>query len=634
MVKLKPAQDAYQAYKEWEKTPTGKIIKQLQNPKKAQQGLMPIGNSPFYMTPSSPASPTDCNRYPDSPFCGGNPLSNKIIDLSVDLIVDNCNIGMQINPTLGFIKLPPTQIVYRSPGCRQNNNTRKERTAPNQPETEYIGTNCELAPQLIMIVPVEYVTMSAEIIGKRDCGLASFSTGQTVEISNIEYPYKGNVKVRDRFGGQWTPVIRWTAKTTAYQAINGGDKNPITNRCEPNPTNGSGTITQDFYFSPEAHQYPGYEWQYCHASIIINYTPIGGTTPVQHVICAEKRGIIMTASYFINTYRKQLPQSSTSTSNTYYSTGSSSTKWKHYFFCPNPNTNNPPIPYLPMSCCPPPNDDLLKAILKKLEGLEDTIGIKQYPAKLPKRLVYPKGNGQEECKTLTDLLAYQVKQIDKAVGYFPQKIKVADTNPTQKGNQSVELEIHSIADFLRELLQVILDVEGDGDATNNMLVRCLYELGFIHQGVVQGDAMLDAICEALDFKQKWKTVKVPFAFDPYAGQKGKVGQGFDKQKNAAQIDKNTEQATEDLIPYLLQNTEVSVRILENTDKKSLNDILQEIKKYASTAAAAVSEPASGDRLEKLVEAAQVIIQLQNAIDRKNARQAMAGGDLRTRKENK
>ncbi len=301
--------------------------------------------------------------------------------------------------------------------------------------------------------------------------------------------------------------------------------------------------------------------------------------------------------------------------------------------CPCQNYPLPPKEICCMpQCCPPPDDALLKVLLKKVNKLSEAIGVEKLPAKMPKRIIYPNGKGEEELKNLVELLGYQVKQVDRAVGLLPQKIKVADTNPGLAGNQSVEVEIHSFADFAKEILQLLLDTEGDVDTTNNMLVRVLYELGFIHQGVVQIDAMADAIVEYLDFKQKWKKISVPFAFDPHAGTKGKVGQGFSKQENTSGKGAQTEEDVEKMLPALLQNTEVDIRILVNDEKKSLNDLLQDIKRDTAIAAAGVSERADAGKLDKIVAAAQLLLQLEGAIDRKNIRQALTSGNLRTAKK--
>ncbi|MCC5620708.1 hypothetical protein [Nostoc sp. CHAB 5715] len=86
-------------------------------PEEPQESLVPIGGD-FYATPDTPADPTDCDRYPDSPWCGGNPIDlENPVSLNIDIVQDDCNFGVQLSGTFAFIKLPPFQIVYRNPDC-------------------------------------------------------------------------------------------------------------------------------------------------------------------------------------------------------------------------------------------------------------------------------------------------------------------------------------------------------------------------------------------------------------------------------------------------------------------------------------------------------------------------------------
>ncbi len=84
-------------------------------------GLTPIGDSGWYVTPDEPADPRDCDRYPDSPWCGGNPIDIETpIGIGVDLGVNECGFHATANPTLGYVKLPPVSIAYIREKCRYN----------------------------------------------------------------------------------------------------------------------------------------------------------------------------------------------------------------------------------------------------------------------------------------------------------------------------------------------------------------------------------------------------------------------------------------------------------------------------------------------------------------------------------
>lgn len=298
-----------------------------------------------------------------------------------------------------------------------------------------------------------------------------------------------------------------------------------------------------------------------------------------------------------------------------------------------PDKNPPPIKKrkpkkceCDVSCCSTDKDN---AALLRLQRIEKFLGIPDMPAQLPNRLIYPNGKGNYAANTLPQILEFLIRQIDKSVGFLPQKIKIKDTNAAMEGDQGVELEIHSFADFATQILQLVIDTEGDQDVSNNMLVRCLYELGFIHQGLIQTGAMVDGIVEHMDFKHKWVEKRFPFAFNPYAQDSIMTKRGFGKPDEKAPVIPNEESTLEAMMPALLKECELKIKVLVNDEKTSLNDQIIDIKRDTAASVAAVTEVADGKRLEQLVAASQILLQLQGAIDRKNIRQALIAGKLQT-----
>ncbi len=75
-----------------------------------------IPGTNFYKTPDV-IDPTDCENYPNSPYCGKNPFSLKPFDAGVKMVLDYCNIGIQVDTVFGFVKLPTRQYVYRFSDC-------------------------------------------------------------------------------------------------------------------------------------------------------------------------------------------------------------------------------------------------------------------------------------------------------------------------------------------------------------------------------------------------------------------------------------------------------------------------------------------------------------------------------------
>lgn len=657
-------------------------IQKIIEPEQPHSDLVPVGLG-IHVNPDKPVDPWDCERWDGSPFCGDNPWGGFAPNLDVTPVIDECNIGIQVQPQGFGVYFPEFQVVYRRPECRGS--------APEEPiEKQESEKKTDFSKY--SFAPTDTICACISISGYTEEQIEVYSDIGSTDPFRIK-PGETSIH-RTKKTATGTPEFFLT-KTGGYDLVN--------NLASINASYSIEHFHNDVYhrrfFSNNPNTVPAKEYSFSGTSThVFRYDSstrnafflgarftrilsVGKSFPLVYLDGATtfvSAGNIVFLFGEFSSLKIALDTETyytyTDTPNYYGTTLLSRTIDKSITQCkilgvakvpPSPPPRNPPPPPKPpkkkccMSCCTPkenPNNDrLLRLILQKVTKLEKVtgdpispvktvfdgfdriikfLGIKEMPARFPKRLIYPNGKGQVELTNLLEILGYQVKQLDRAVGNLPRKIKVTDTNPAQAGNQSIEIEVHSLADMGAETLKYLIDTEGDGDATNNMLVRALYELGFIHQGVVQSSAMLDALVEWADFKQKYKKVKVPFAFDPYAGQKGKVGQGFDKQKNNAGKGATTEEEVEDLLPKLLQNTDVEIRILVNGEPKSVNDLLMDIKRDTAAAAAGVSEKASPERLEQLVAASQLVLKLQSAITRNNGRTALTAGYLKTKPKKK
>ncbi|MBD2130700.1 hypothetical protein NDI39_10005 [Microcoleus sp. ZQ-A2] len=103
-------------------------------------GLVPIGDTGLYGTPDTPASPFDCDRYPRSPYCGGNPIEPKLIglDLETTVQVNPCGVTRSItaNPTLLGISLPPASLAHIPENCREEYERQGQQTPPPPPKSD------------------------------------------------------------------------------------------------------------------------------------------------------------------------------------------------------------------------------------------------------------------------------------------------------------------------------------------------------------------------------------------------------------------------------------------------------------------------------------------------------------------
>lgn len=79
--------------------------------------LEPLGDTGLFISPNEAVEPTDCERYPNSPWCGGTGTGDDLIGLDPEITTNGCETCITITPSLFFIGLPPLQVCYRSPTC-------------------------------------------------------------------------------------------------------------------------------------------------------------------------------------------------------------------------------------------------------------------------------------------------------------------------------------------------------------------------------------------------------------------------------------------------------------------------------------------------------------------------------------
>lgn len=227
-------------------------------------GQVPLGDSGIYTSPNlqhgQPVSPFNCEEYPDSPYCGGNPWSKVPVGLKPEWGLNECGVWVELNPILGFTKLPPVSVGWRRPGkCR-------EEPKPPQP-----------AP------PPEDESRAVSPL-KLPKGIDPNVNVLVVLINNYLYQYDGTWGNRDSFGPTPPSYTIFTATTnlinTTYPAI---DKryfsyfpSPVTGQSTQVLTIGGAEIETN-----TAGRSQG--WQYDHST----YPP----TPVTYTNSSSTSGI-------------------------------------------------------------------------------------------------------------------------------------------------------------------------------------------------------------------------------------------------------------------------------------------------------------------------------------------------------
>ena len=115
--------------------------------KEPPEAQIPVGDSGWYTSPNLQSNkgvdPRNCEEWPDSPYCGGNPFTKTPVGFDFDYGVDKCGVWVEATPILGFTKLPPISVGYRQPGeCREEK--KPPPPPPPPPEAEDTGRPVEL----------------------------------------------------------------------------------------------------------------------------------------------------------------------------------------------------------------------------------------------------------------------------------------------------------------------------------------------------------------------------------------------------------------------------------------------------------------------------------------------------------
>lgn len=247
---------------------------------------------------------------------------------------------------------------------------------------------------------------------------------------------------------------------------------------------------------------------------------------------------------------------------------------------PNPDPNPIPDPTLPMNnqCC----DDIKKILARIERDLKDihrVINPKQWQKKectVPASFIYPTGETHNiVLEDLPDYLGAIVRTIDRKGGALPQIVNVRDADPEIEGDQGIQIVVNSIADLCKLILEYLIQTQGNVGAIQMMQVANLYESAFTHQISAAAERKIQAICEFLDFEAKDVKTILKMAFNPTVT----VDSKDDLQK---------------LLPKLIKPHEQPLEEYQWAGGESLKDMIMDIRKKATFAAAGATETRDPD----------------------------------------
>lgn len=438
--------------------------------------LVPVGIPGLYKSPTEPVDPYNCEQWPQSPYCGGNPLNRNFVDINVDISINPCEQCITFSPVLGGISLPPYTICRRS----------------NSPE-------CELPPVPFPDIPSENEAPNSLANPRRVCAEGTYII--TTEYVNLNYVTRD---LGRSFPGE---VLEGTELGDALKKIE-SQRNIYSEAAALDAVIIFGATVGDI--SSDSGFYEYYQanpFVRCYVYLLAN----DGT----------KQLIKTVISPGFQNRNRDLERRCPYPGGELIIQYSITELWLDYDYiysqvfptcqgAPNIGPISPPYrqPDNEDNCCMAcsgDSEELLRKIAKRL-GTDD------YPVKVPQSLLADRGNGSEQIESVTQFIGWFVKQFDAVIGQFPIEIEIADNDPTKEGNQKEKVVIPNLAEGIAELMGVGLGTNINTNTLINTAIRILIESGSSKIHALESKYLAQAIADYLAFDTEETKTPVPMMF--------------------------------------------------------------------------------------------------------------------------
>jgi hypothetical protein len=411
------------------------------------EGRIPFGDgsSGWSHTPET-IEPNDCVNYPDSPLCGGNPFTRAPVGLDIEVNIHPCGVDVNVQGTLGFVKLPVHGVSYRRPGECRYDPPQEEPPTPEPGKVNFEGFDINVNPLLKVFC---FITNNEQrnytYTNPGGCGALSGQTfptpeGWTSTTSNYRCP-GDQVIVSGR--SETAPIsCDWNYSTYATGFKSRSRSSISGDYCHDQPY-------QDSYDTKASASYygGGYIFTYIHdeagnvrqwktndgQASTINYSiPATHETsycePFRNNPLRIWRGYYRHIKFFVVKPTTVSP-SKTVTIKLDYVVGINCA-----YALENPYANNPPPPPPPpkkccMSCCTPTtqqsdNTALLQLILAEARKAREEAEKASADAKAAKE---------------------EAEKANRAIGEFPVNVTIFDADENSQEAQSQVLQIRSLS---------------------------------------------------------------------------------------------------------------------------------------------------------------------------------------------
>ena len=239
-------------------------------------------------------------------------------------------------------------------------------------------------------------------------------------------------------------------------------------------------------------------------------------------------------------------------------------------------TKNKPRPYLPTGN-KPPMKDCCEEILDYLADFEEAFDIQRL---LKDKFPVSNTFMAPECDPASVTLAKSYYEIIQCAVrmmahglIFEPRVAIKDADAAKAGDQEFKARYLNATGWASAMAEALLEVKDDGNVSTNMDIRGGFAATQTMVGVADAIYRLEVIldCLGIELIPRVETVETPYNLQI------QIGKGFG-EGNERQIDLNTDEATEKLLPTLLQTKKNKIKTVDiHPRSRSIKEILENIE---------------------------------------------------------